>query len=73
MDDVLRFLEMGGYAAYIWPAWGLTIVVLVGLLVTTLRAVRRNEAELEALQATMPQRSRRRNPPAGNETEDGQG
>lgn len=71
MDDVLSFLEMGGYAAYVWPAWGLTILVLAGLLVFTLRAVRRNEAELAALQATMPQRSRRRDRPTGNETEDG--
>ena len=24
-----EFLEMGGYAAYVWPAYGLTLIVLV--------------------------------------------
>ena len=23
------FLEMGGYAAYVWPAYGITLLVLV--------------------------------------------
>lgn len=26
---VREFLEMGGYALYVWPAYGLTLVVLV--------------------------------------------
>lgn len=24
-----EFLHMGGYAYYVWPAWGLTLVVLI--------------------------------------------
>lgn len=27
------FLYMGGYAAYVWPAYGITAVVLIGNLV----------------------------------------
>ena len=26
------FFEMGGYAAYVWPAYGLATLVVVGLL-----------------------------------------
>lgn len=60
MDGITEWVAMGGYAAYVWPAWGLTAAVLVGLLLATLRAVRRNEADLAALQATLPDRARRR-------------
>ena len=27
--DVGEFLAMGGYARYVWPAWGLSALVLV--------------------------------------------
>lgn len=46
MDAVTEFLAMGGYAAYVWSALGLTALVLVGLLAATLRTARRREAEL---------------------------
>ena len=26
-----EFLEMGGYAAFVWPAYGLSLLVLIGL------------------------------------------
>ena len=26
------FFEMGGYAAFVWPAYGVAAVVLIGLL-----------------------------------------
>ena len=44
------FLEMGGYAAYVWPAYGVTAAVLIGLLVASLRSLRRAEAELAGLE-----------------------
>ncbi len=40
---------MGGYGAYVWPAFGLTALVLIGLLVQTLAERRRNRARLEQL------------------------
>ena len=43
------FLAMGGYAAYVWPAFGLTLLVLLGLLWQSLRLSRQREAELAAL------------------------
>jgi heme exporter protein D len=46
MDTIGSYLEMGGYAAFVWPAFGLSAVVLTGLLVHALRALRRSEAAL---------------------------
>lgn len=51
MDGIGKFLEMGGYAAYVWPALGLTVVVLAGLLVASAKSARRREAELAQLEA----------------------
>jgi heme exporter protein D len=41
------FLAMGGYAAYVWSAYGFAAVVLIALLVQSWRSVRRRDAELE--------------------------
>lgn len=40
---------MGGYAAYVWSAFGFTLVVLVGLLGQSWRAAHQREAELAQL------------------------
>lgn len=32
-----EFLNMGGYAAYVWPAWGVSLAVLAGLAVAVAR------------------------------------
>jgi heme exporter protein D len=45
-----EFFAMGGYAGYVWPAFGITTIVLIGLLVISLRALRRREATLARLQ-----------------------
>lgn len=37
---------MGGYAAYIWPAYGLSLIVLVGLVLWSLSAYRKAERRL---------------------------
>jgi heme exporter protein D len=39
--DLHNFLAMGGYAAYVWPAYGLTALVLLW----NWWAARRSEAE----------------------------
>jgi heme exporter protein D len=44
---VTDFLAMGGYAAYVWSAYGFAAVVLVALLVQSWRSARRREAEFE--------------------------
>jgi heme exporter protein D len=53
-DSVQTFLDMGGYAGFVWPAYGLAAAVLIGLLLVSLRQLRRAEADLEALGATRP-------------------
>jgi heme exporter protein D len=40
---------MGGYAPFVWPAYALAAIVLVGLLAVSLRQLRKAEAELAAL------------------------
>lgn len=53
------FLAMGGYAGFVWPAYGLAVVVLAALLAASIRAARGRESELEAIQRL---RRNRRNP-----------
>ena len=50
MDTLVSFFEMGGYGAYVWPAYGATAVVLVGLVAVSLRTLRLREAALKALE-----------------------
>ena len=41
------FFAMGGYAAYVWTAYGFAALVLIVLLVQSWRSARRRDAELE--------------------------
>ena len=59
-----EFFHMGGYAQYVWSAYGVVALVLVGLTVWTLVSLKRASAELADLEAIAPRRRRRR------ETED---
>ena len=54
------YFEMGGYAAYVWPSYAIAALVLVGLLMTSMRAMRTREAQLRVLQESRPHRSRAR-------------
>ena len=56
-----EFLHMGGYAAYVWPAYGIATIVLLGLLVATWKGLRNAEATLKALESARPARRRTRN------------
>ncbi len=47
-----EFLDMGGDAATVWPAYGVTIAVLTGLLVASLRTYARRRRDLERLERT---------------------
>jgi len=37
--SVAEFFDMGGYAAYIWPCYALSLVVLVGIAVSARRSL----------------------------------
>jgi len=43
-----EFLSMGGYAAFVWPAYGLTLIVLVGNVLLPRRRHRRILRQLRA-------------------------
>lgn len=50
MSGLGAFLAMGGYAQFVWPAYGAAALVLIALLVWTFAEYRRRQRELEALQ-----------------------
>ena len=46
-----EFWNMGGYAVYIWPSYGLAALIVLGLTVFSLMRHARVKAELERLEA----------------------
>jgi heme exporter protein D len=54
-DTISSFFAMGGYAAFVWPAYALAALVLVGLLLASLRQLRRTEADLAAQRGERPE------------------
>ncbi len=59
---------MGGYGIYVWPAFAVAAVVLVGLLFASLRSVRASEETLKKLQ-----RAAKRQVPADESESDANG
>ena len=53
-----EFLHMGGYAPYVWSSYGLGVLFLVGMLLTSLRRLRTRQADLARLEAARPRRRR---------------
>ncbi len=49
MDGLSEFLNMGGYAPFVWPSFGATVAIMAVLLVVSLRTLKRNQAALDAL------------------------
>jgi len=49
---------MGGYAAFVWPALGLTAVILIAMAVSSTRQLRTNEAALQAAEQASGRRRR---------------
>ena len=56
MEALLAFLNMGGYAAFVWPCFGLAAAVMIYLFVASRRELKAREARLEALRAASPRR-----------------
>ena len=56
---IARFLAMGGYAQYVWPAFAVATLVLGGLLGQSLATYRRRKRALDALERARPRRARR--------------
>ncbi len=64
----MSFFEMGGYAAYVWPAFGAAAAIMIALLLLSIRAMRAREAALRALEAT----ARRQRATDGDNDRDGE-
>jgi heme exporter protein D len=45
---------MGGYAVYVWPAYGISLAALAAAVLLTIRAYRRARAQLDALEVRKP-------------------
>jgi heme exporter protein D len=45
MNAVSEFFDMGGYAAYVWPSYGLTLVVVVLNIVWARRLLAKSREE----------------------------
>ncbi len=43
-------LDMGAYAAFVWPAWGISLLVLGAVVARAVSASRRWKAELKRLE-----------------------
>lgn len=57
--DASSWLAMGGYGFYIWTSYGVAAVLLLGLLVASLRGLRRIEAAVEAAESRALRRTRK--------------
>lgn len=49
MTSLEAFIDMGGYAAFIWPAYAIAVIGLGGLFFLSRRAVTMQQAELDRL------------------------
>ena len=56
MGSIREFLAMGGYAVYVWPALGLTVVVMTGLAIHAWRGLRREEIAVKQLEDALQAR-----------------
>ncbi len=66
MDGIRAFFEMDGYGIYVWPAFAVTAIVLIGLLLASLRSLPDTHEILEDLQG-----ERRRGAPVAGGQADG--
>ena len=48
------YLAMGGYAAFVWPAYGLSAAVMLGLAIGAWRTIRVRERDLAKLRDQLP-------------------
>ena len=56
MGDIGSVLAMGGYAGFVWPAYGVAFAVIGGLAVFSSRRYRESTATLERLQQDLRKR-----------------
>lgn len=57
-----EFFAMGGYAGYIWSAYGISALVLIGLTLESIAAYRRASSDVAGLEAGVPVYSKKADP-----------
>ncbi len=48
------FLSMGGYASFIWPAWGIAALVMIAVTVRTILRAQAVKKRLASYESTAP-------------------
>jgi heme exporter protein D len=56
MQALASYFAMGGYAAFIWPAYAVAGLVMVAMLADTLRTLKMRERQLRSLQGPLTAR-----------------
>ncbi len=46
-----HFFAMGGYAAFVWPAYGVSAIGITGMIALTWRDYRRAKSRLAAIES----------------------
>lgn len=65
MTTLYEFMDMGGYGAFIWPAYTISAAVLILLVVFSLRRLRQIESDLKPLEQSRKARRRQRSKQEG--------
>jgi len=61
MQAIQDYLAMGGYAAFVWPCFAATLIVMIGLYAASKQRLARLQSEVAALEALdSPRQARRR-------------
>ena len=58
MSALDAFLAMGGYARFVWPAYAVAAIVVIGMTAQTVAAHRRTKRALDRAQAAREARKR---------------
>jgi heme exporter protein D len=62
-----EFFNMGGYAVYVWTAYGITAFLLMGLVFGTVLVLKNSEKKLKALEVLSPRRRQRQKSSGGED------
>jgi heme exporter protein D len=60
MTGLARYVAMGGYAAFVWPAYAIALAVLGGITAQSWQRYRASVRALRRLDGVRPQRERGR-------------